>query len=190
MNLMLRSRATVDYGTQKLWITARASRGCEWGGIMKLRHMTIILALTGGAAVAGEVGPKDVKYDDYGAVETSLTGAPGDAENGAIIVGSKSKGNCVACHAVSALADIPFQGEVGPVLDGAGDRWTDAELRGLVANAKMTFEGTVMPAFYKDDGFIRPGDAYTGKAPSGDLTSILTAQEIEDVVAFLATLKE
>jgi sulfur-oxidizing protein SoxX len=47
-----------------------------------------------------------------------------------------------------------------------------------------------MPAFYKVDGFTRPGDAYTGKAPEGPLTPILTAQEIEDVVAFLATLKE
>jgi sulfur-oxidizing protein SoxX len=146
--------------------------------------------MTGGAAFAADTDPKNVTYGEYGAVEVSLTGAAGDAAKGALIVGDKSKGNCVACHAVSALADIPFHGEVGPALDGAGDRWSEAELRGLVANAKMTFEGTVMPAFYKDDGYIRPGDAYTGKAPTEPLTSILTAQEIEDVVAFLATLKE
>ena len=145
---------------------------------MKLRLLTLVCAMTGFAAFAAETDPKDVTYDEYGAVEVSLTGVAGDAANGALIVGDKSKGNCVACHAVTALADIPFHGEVGPMLDGAGDRWTEAELRGLVANAKMTFEGTVMPAFYKDEGFIRPGDAYTGKAP------------IEDVVAFLATLKE
>ncbi len=157
---------------------------------MKLRLLTLVCAMTGVAAIAAETDPQDVTYDDYGAIEASLTGAVGDAANGALIVGDKSKGNCVACHAVSALADIPFHGEVGPMLDGAGDRWTEAELRGLVANAKMTFEGTVMPAFYKDDGYIRPGDAYTGKAPTAPLTSILTAQEIEDVVAFLATLKE
>ncbi|GAA6160619.1 MULTISPECIES: sulfur oxidation c-type cytochrome SoxX [Ruegeria] len=157
---------------------------------MKLRLLTLVCAMTGVAAIAAETDPQDVTYDDYGAIEASLTGAAGDAANGALIVGDKSKGNCVACHAVSALADIPFHGEVGPMLDGAGDRWTEAELRGLVANAKMTFEGTVMPAFYKDDGYIRPGDAYTGKAPTAPLTSILTAQEIEDVVAFLATLKE
>ncbi len=157
---------------------------------MKLRLLTLVCAMTGVAAYAAGTGPKDVAYDDYGAIEVSLTGVAGDAENGAIIVGDKSKGNCVACHAVTALAEIPFHGEVGPMLDGAGDRWSEAELRGLVANAKMTFEGTVMPAFYKDDGYIRPGDAYTGKAPSAPLTTILTAQEIEDVVAFLATLKE
>ncbi len=157
---------------------------------MKLRLLTSVCAMTGVAAFAADIDPKNVTYDDYGAIEVSLTGVTGDAANGALIVGDKSKGNCVACHAVSALADIPFHGEVGPMLDGAGDRWTEAELRGLVANAKMTFEGTVMPAFYKDDGYIRPGDAYTGKAPSAPLMSILTAQEIEDVVAFLATLKE
>ncbi|WP_425079728.1 sulfur oxidation c-type cytochrome SoxX [Ruegeria denitrificans] len=157
---------------------------------MKLRLLTLVCAMTGAAAFAAETDPESVTYGEYGEVEASLTGTVGDAANGALIVGDKSKGNCVACHAVSALADIPFQGEVGPTLDGAGDRWSEAELRGLVANAKMTFEGTVMPAFYKDDGYIRPGDAYTGKAPTEPLTSILTAQEIEDVVAFLATLKE
>ncbi|WP_299639747.1 sulfur oxidation c-type cytochrome SoxX [uncultured Ruegeria sp.] len=157
---------------------------------MKLRLLTLVCAMTGGAAFAAETDPETVTYGEYGEVEVSLTGAVGDAANGALIVGDKSKGNCVACHAVSALADIPFQGEVGPTLDGAGDRWSEAELRGLVANAKMTFEGTVMPAFYKNDGYIRPGDAYTGKAPTEPLTPILTAQDIEDVVAFLATLKE
>ena len=64
--------------------------------------------------------------------------------------------------------------------------------RGIVSNAKMAFEGTVMPAFYKVDGFNRLGDAYTGKAwPEGEpVTPLLSAQEIEDVVAYLLTLKE
>lgn len=157
---------------------------------MKLTSLTLAAALLGGAALAGEVGPKEVAFTEDGAIEASLTGTAGDAANGAIIMGTKSKGNCVACHEITALADVPFHGEVGPLMDGAGDRWSEAELRGLVANAKMTFEGTVMPAFYKMDGFTRPGDAYTGKAPTEALTPILTAQEIEDVVAFLVTLKD
>jgi sulfur-oxidizing protein SoxX len=157
---------------------------------MKLTSLTLAAGLIGSAAMAGEIAPKDVTFTEDGAVEVSLSGAAGDAAAGAIIAGTKSKGNCVACHEISALADVPFHGEVGPMLDGAGDRWSEAELRGLITNAKMTFEDTVMPAFYKVDGFTRPGDAYTGKAPEGPLTPILTAQEIEDVVAFLATLKE
>ncbi|UWQ47127.1 sulfur oxidation c-type cytochrome SoxX [Leisingera aquaemixtae] len=157
---------------------------------MKLTSLTLALSLAGTAALAAEVAPQAVQFGESGEVAASLTGVAGDAANGAIVAGSKSKGNCVACHQVSALADVPFHGEIGPSLDGAGDRWTVEELRGLIANAKMTFEGTMMPAFYKVEGFIRPGDAYTGEAGAEPLPPILTAQEIEDVVAFLATLKE
>lgn len=154
--------------------------------------MLAVLACVGMANTvsAAEVAPADVKYDDYGAVEESLTGVPGDPVEGRKIVGAKSIGNCVACHKLSDLADVPFQGEIGPSLDGAGDRWTEADLRGIVANAKMLFEGSMMPSFYKESGYIRPGKAYTGKAADDSLGPILTAQQIEDVVAYLSTLKE
>lgn len=148
------------------------------------------LVLTAGQAVAGEVAPADVQFDDAGAVAQSLTGAPGDAANGAEVMKSKKIGNCVSCHALEALSDAPFHGEIGPVLDGVGDRWSEAELRGILSNAKMTFDGTMMPAYYKVDGFIRPGNAYTGKAPDGPLSPLLTAQQIEDVIAFLSTQKD
>ncbi len=153
--------------------------------------MAALSVLVAGAATGGEIAPKDVVYDDYGAVETSLTGVAGDAANGAAVLANRGKGNCVACHAVTALADVPFHGEVGPTLDGTGSRWSQAELRGLIANAKMTFDGTVMPAFYKTSGYIRPGNAFTGKAAeTPELPPLLTAQEVEDVVAFLMTLKD
>ncbi len=157
---------------------------------MRLTAIAAVVALAGGVAHANPVAPADVTYDEYGAITESLSGAPGDAANGAKIMTTRSKGNCVACHEVTALMDAPFHGEVGPMLDGVGDVRTAEELRGIVANAKMTFEGSVMPGFYKTSGFIRPGDAYTGKAAKGELPPILTAQEIEDVVAFLLTLKE
>lgn len=141
------------------------------------------------SAFAAEVAPTAVNYTD-GAVEMSLTGMAGNPEEGAKVVGSKKLGNCVACHEVSALPDIAFQGLIGPSLDGAGDRWSEAELRGIVANAKMMFEGTMMPSFYKDTGYIRPGKGYTGKAADETLGPLLSAQQIEDVVAYLATLKD
>jgi sulfur-oxidizing protein SoxX len=141
------------------------------------------------SAYAADVAPTAVSYTD-GAVEMSLTGTAGDPAAGAKVLGSRSLGNCVACHEVSALPDIAFQGMIGPALDGAGDRWSEAELRGIVANAKMMFEGTIMPSFYKDTGYIRPGNAYTGKAADGALDPLLSAQQIEDVVAYLATLKD
>lgn len=157
--------------------------------------MTRLFALTSAAicglsfaAQAAEIAPTEVVYED-GAVATSLSGAAGDVENGAAIM-NKGAGNCIACHQVTALAHLPFHGEIGPTLDGAADRWTEAELRGIVANAKNWFPDTMMPAFYKTEGFIRLGNAYSGKAHEGDVAPLLTAQEIEDVVAFLMTLKE
>ncbi len=76
-------------------------------------------------------------------------------------------GNCVACHQISQLPEVSFQGNIAPPLDGVADRYSEAQLRGIVANAKMTFEGSFMPAFYKTDGYVRPGNGYTGKAPKG-----------------------
>ena len=142
-----------------------------------------------GVASAETISPMDVAYED-GAIMASLTGgAPADVENGRTIM-NKGAGNCIACHAVTDLKDLPFHGEIGPTLDGVADRWTEAELRGIVANAKIMFEGTMMPSFYKTDGFVRLGNAYTGKAHEGEVAPLLTAQEIEDVVAYLMTLKD
>lgn len=159
---------------------------------MKRAILTVASLIAGaGLAVAAEVAPEDVTYED-GAVAQSLSGAAGDAANGRKVVSTKSQGNCVSCHAISEMADdVPFHGEVGPILDGVADRWSEAELRGIVANAKMTYDGTVMPSFYKTTGYIRPGDAYTGKAAKSDpMPPLLSAQQIEDVVAYLMTLKE
>lgn len=155
------------------------------------RTMITLAALAMGvsAAYAGDVAPGDVKFDGYEVAE-SLTGTPGNPEEGRKILTTKSMGNCVSCHAAEAYEDVPFHGEVGPWLDGAGERWSEAELRGILVNAKMAFEGTVMPAFYKIDGFTRPGNAYTGKAAEGALDPLLSAQQIEDVVAYLLTLKD
>jgi len=157
---------------------------------MKYRFGLGLAAVLAATVVSAEaVKPTQVVYED-GAIAASLSGAPGDAASGAILM-NKGSGNCIACHAVDALSDLPFHGEVGPPLNGAGDRWSEAELRGIVADAKMMFDGTVMPSFYKTTGFTRLGDAYTGKAHGDtEVQPLLTAQEIEDVVAFLVTLKE
>jgi sulfur-oxidizing protein SoxX len=185
---MLREREGVDYGMLRAADEPLAASG----GTMK-QKITLVaaLVLAAGVSTAEPVAPGDVQFDEYGAIPESLSGAPGDAERGAELMVNRGKGNCVACHAVTALNDAPFHGEVGPMLDGVGEWRTAAELRGLVANAKMTFDGTAMPAYYKTSGFIRPGDGYTGKAAKEeDLEPILTAQEVEDVVAFLLTLKD
>jgi len=141
-------------------------------------------------AFAEDVSPDDVAFSEYGEIEVSLSGHAGDAAAGKEIMVSRGKGNCIACHQVTALEEYPFHGEVGPTLDGVGEYRNAAELRGIVANAKMTYDGTIMPAFYRTSGFIRPGNAFTGKAAEGELSPLLTAQEIEDVVAYLLTLTD
>lgn len=156
-----------------------------------MKHYVASAALVAAMATQGlaeTVAPMDVVYED-GAVATPLTNTPGDVANGEKIM-NKGAGNCIACHQVSALSHLAFHGEIGPPLDGVADRWSEAELRGIVANAKIMFEGTMMPGFYKVDGFTRLGNAYTGKAHEGDVAPLLTGQEIEDVVAYLMTLKE
>lgn len=152
--------------------------------------ITAGVALAATIAVAAEVAPENVVFDDYGAVADSLTGVAGDAANGLATMASRGKGNCFACHQVSSQPQILFQGNIGPVLDGAGSRWDETQLRGIVANAKITFPDTMMPSFYKTSGFIRPGDGFTGKAGTEPLPPLLTAQEVEDVVAYLLTLTE
>ena len=156
---------------------------------MKLSTLTAAAIMVAGVANAEMVAPTNVAFTEDGAVEASLTGKPGDAAKGAEVYGSKKLGNCVACHEITSQ-DVAFPGNVGPQLDGVADRWNEAELRGILVNSKMTFEGTVMPAYYKVDGFIRPGKAYTGKAADDSFGPLLSAEQIEDVIAFLMTLKE
>lgn len=140
---------------------------------------------------AADTPAAEVAYNDMGAVEASLTGVAGDVEAGRKVMTTRGLGNCIACHEVTTLKEFPFHGEIGPSLDGVGDRWEEADLRGIVANAKKMFDGTMMPAFYKSAGYIRPGNGFTGKAAKPeDLDTLLTAQQVEDVVAYLMTLKE
>lgn len=147
-------------------------------------------AALGGAGAAAEVGPADVAFGPDGQVAASLTGAPGNPAEGRKVLADRGLGNCVACHAVSEMGDVPFHGDVGPTLDGVADRWDEAMLRGILVNPKNVYEGTVMPAFYKSTGFTRPGVGFTRKPAQEPLPPLLSAQQIEDVVAYLMTLKE
>ncbi|MEJ5219292.1 sulfur oxidation c-type cytochrome SoxX [Cognatishimia sp. D5M38] len=140
------------------------------------------LIMCASVAIAADVTPQKVAFSD-GAVSDALTGSAGDAVNGRKVFANRKQGNCLACHMNADLDEQSFHGEVGPPLDGVADRWTAAELRGIVSNAKMMFEDTIMPAFYIDAGYTRPLEKFEGK-------SILTAQQVEDVVAYLLTLKE
>lgn len=151
---------------------------------MKRTSILIATFALGATAVyAAETPPSEVVFGEYGAVAESLSGAPGDAASGAKVFANRKQGNCLACHQNGDMPDALFQGEIGPSLDDVGNRWEEAELRGIVANAKKVFEGTIMPGFYRGEGYVRPLEKFAGKP-------ILTAQQVEDVVAYLMTLKE
>lgn len=156
---------------------------------MKRSLLTMAAICLGLNAHAAEILPRDVSFSD-GAVAVSLTGVQGDPLSGKEIIADRALGNCVACHQVSELSDVPFQGEIGPMLDGAGSRWSEADLRGIVANAKMMFPDSIMPSFYRTDGYTRPGNAFTGEAADSTFGPLLTSQQVEDVVAYLVTLKD
>jgi sulfur-oxidizing protein SoxX len=116
-------------------------------------------------------------------IPAPLTGQPGNVTEGMKVVTGRRLGNCLSCHEIGALRGEEFHGDVGPSLDGVAGRWDAATLRMIVVNAKMVFgPETVMPAFYRVDGLNRVRPEFAGKP-------ILTAQQVEDVVAFLATLK-
>lgn len=155
------------------------------------RTMTAAVIVTAATTLSvAQTAPSDLAFGEYGQLEASLTGVPGDPAAGLEIMVARGKGNCIACHQVTELEAYPFHGEVGPSLDGIAQRRNAEDLRGIVSNAKMTFPDSIMPAFYKTEGFVRPGDGFSGKAAEGALDPLLTAQEIEDVVAFLMTLDE
>ena len=133
-------------------------------------------------AAAMDMAPTDVKVVD-GKVAESLTGKPGDVAEGRKFFADRKLGNCLACHANSDMSEQLFHGEVGPPLDGVAERWSEAELRAIVVNSKAVFgEETVMPGFYSLD---------VGKHVRKDLVgkTILTAEQVESIVAYLGTLK-
>lgn len=141
------------------------------------------LMTAGSALAAGPIAPGDVKIED-GKLAVSVSGAAGDAAEGRKTFSNRKLGNCLACHAVSDQKEQLFHGEVGPSLDGAGERWSESELRAIVVNSKAVFsKDTVMPGFYSLEVGENVRKDLVGK-------TILTAQQVEDVVAYLATLKE
>jgi L-cysteine S-thiosulfotransferase len=116
-------------------------------------------------------------------IPAPLTGKAGDPKAGEGVVIEQRLGNCLSCHEIGALRKEPFHGEIGPPLDGVAGRWDVGTLRMIVVNPKKVFgDATVMPAFYRIDGLNRVRPEFAGKP-------ILTAQQVEDVVAYLATMK-
>jgi len=116
------------------------------------------------------------------AIAQSLTGAPGDAARGRVIVVSRQKGLCLLCHS-GPFAEERFQGDLAPSLAGAGKRWSEGQLRLRMVDSRRLNTATIMPAYYRTEGLNRVGTAWRDQP-------VLTAAEIEDVIAFLMTLRD
>ena len=109
----------------------------------------------------------------------------GDATRGRQLVAARDPANCILCHgAPEALreAGVRFSGDLAPPLDGAGARWTPAQLRLRLVDSARLNPQTIMPAYYRTEGLTEVATAYRGKP-------ILSAREIEDLIAYLSTLK-
>jgi sulfur-oxidizing protein SoxX len=116
------------------------------------------------------------------AIPTSLTGRKGDAARGRAIVTDRQLGLCLLCHS-GPFPKVRLQGTLAPDLTGAATRSTEGQLRLRIVDPGRLNPNTIMPAYYRIEGLYRVDPAFRGKA-------ILTAEQIEDVVAFIATLRE
>lgn len=127
-------------------------------------------ALIGSAQIVGDTIP------------APLTRSPGNAQRGEIVFSEREQGHCVLCHQVSVL-DVPFQGNIGPALDDVGTRLSPAQLRLRIVDYQIVTPGTLMPSYYRNHDLYQVQEDYAGE-------TILSAKQVEDLVAYLSQLEE
>jgi sulfur-oxidizing protein SoxX len=132
--------------------------------------MLVAAGMLVGAAIVGDAMPQP------------LTPTPGDPARGRAIVIDRRQGLCLLCHS-GPFPEERFQGTLAPSLKGAGARWSEGQLRLRIVDSKRLNPDSLMPSYGRVDGLQRVGAAWRGKP-------LLDAQQIEDVVAFLRTLRE
>ncbi len=112
------------------------------------------------------------------AIPAPLAPQAGDPARGRVIFTARERGHCVICHQLDAV-DAPFQGDVGPALHDVADRLSPAQIRLRIAAPAAVWPDTIMPSYYQVAGLTQVAPEFQGRP-------LLTAQEIEDVVAFLS----
>ena len=144
--------------------------------------------LIGTALTIGLSAPSDAADFDLAKVRVgdgipkSLTGKPGNAKKGRATAIHRKKGNCLACHSLPAPEQADH-GNIGPDLRGVASRYKPDELRLWLVSAKVLNPDTIMPSFYMTTGFHRVQKKWQGK-------TVISAQDVEDILAYLVTLKE
>jgi len=142
------------------------------------RLAAALLAVAACAAHAQDVVELKIVGDE---IPAALTATSGDATRGRELVASRQSGLCLLCH-TGVFPEDRFQGNLAPDLAGAGTRWSAGQLRLRIADARRLNPQTIMPPYHRTEGLQRVAPALRGK-------TLLTAQQIEDVVAYLLTLK-
>lgn len=140
-----------------------------------------ICGLLAGLLVAGG----DIAHADMPAVPEAAplaTSRPADPANGRRIVADRRRGMCLLCHS-GPFPEERFQGNLAPTLAGAGTRWSAGQLRFRLIDSARIHGETIMPPYFRAEGQARPGRPFAGR-------TILTAEEIEDVTAYLSTLRD
>ena len=125
-------------------------------------------------ALSGSAFPNDE-------LPTPMPGAKGDPVRGRAVVVNRQLGLCLLCHS-GPFPEERFQGSIGPDLNGIGARLSEGQIRLRIVDPGRFNPATIMPAYYRTEGLARVAPSFKGKP-------ILSAQQIEDVVVFLATLK-
>jgi len=141
----------------------------------------VLLAGAGSAAIAKEWPLRPFAIVDD-AIPASLTGASGDPARGRAVVLDRRLGACLLCH-IGPFPEEKFPGTLAPDLSGAGARWSAGQLRLRLVDPTRLNPDTIMPSYYRVEGLARVGSVWRGKP-------ILTPEQIEDVVAFLSTLRD
>jgi len=145
----------------------------------KLKAVAFGLALAGTFAVSAQAQELALFKIVDETIPVSLTGKSGDAVNGKKVAINRKKGNCLACHEMP-IPEQQFHGKTGPSLLGVAHRLDEASMRMRIVDPKVVNDHTMMPSFYKI-GQHRVLKKFVGK-------TILSAQEVEDIVAYLKTL--
>jgi L-cysteine S-thiosulfotransferase len=145
-----------------------------------VRLCLAVLAVGASSALAtAQTAPTIISGD---AILAPLDGLVGDAQRGRALVINRQKGLCLICHS-GPFPEERFQGTLSPSLAGAGTRSTEGQLRLRMVDSRKVNPMTLMPAYHSTEGLERVGSAWRDKP-------ILTAQEVEDIVAFLKTLRD
>jgi L-cysteine S-thiosulfotransferase len=115
------------------------------------------------------------------AIPESLATTRGDVARGRALVVDRTS-TCILCHN-GPFPEVKFQGDLAPGLAGSGNRWSEGQLRLRLVDASRFNAATIMPSYYRVDGLNRVGPTWRGKP-------ILSAEQIEDIVAYLVTLRD